>query len=301
MRRNDLFAIILMVAAVPGGVALMAAPEYLHLTGIALAITFWGGVLLTLLLLFLAIAVALRGEAKSPPSGHRRRMFALIGMTLFGLGFVACAVVFFLPQEAPKKAPDAESAVSVRGPTLEATNNSKINADGAVIPGDLPFQFGRADDHSTINMRGVIVTQRPEGGYTITPGHSTFVFPSSGEFSKLSNAELKGKAKFFIERLTAMQKAFNAEVFEGRAQPMPYEESRIIYERMQSSFQNDLASDVISLCAEVLSRIGPVDGATLPQLARHGAMFLRDQRFAGPLPAKSIADFVEVIAKKLPA
>jgi hypothetical protein len=115
MRRDYLLAIILMVAAIPGGAALMAAPEYLHLTGTPLALTFWGGVLLTLLLLFLAMAVALRGESQSPPAGHRQRMLAIVGMTVFGLGFVACAVWFFVPHGETKKLPSPEAIVPTDG------------------------------------------------------------------------------------------------------------------------------------------------------------------------------------------
>lgn len=115
MRRDYLLAIILMVAAIPGGAALMAAPEYLHLTSTPLALTFWGGVLLTLLLLFLAMAVALRGESQSPPAGHRQRMLAIVGMTVFGLGFVACAVWFFVPHGETKKLPSPEAIVPTDG------------------------------------------------------------------------------------------------------------------------------------------------------------------------------------------
>jgi hypothetical protein len=51
MRRDFQIAIVLAVAAIPAGTALMAAPEYLHLAGQSLAATFWGGVILTVLLI----------------------------------------------------------------------------------------------------------------------------------------------------------------------------------------------------------------------------------------------------------
>jgi hypothetical protein len=65
MRREYLFSIILAVAALASGAAFMVAPGYLHLTGIAIPITFWGGILLTIMLFLIAAFIALRGEAKS--------------------------------------------------------------------------------------------------------------------------------------------------------------------------------------------------------------------------------------------
>jgi hypothetical protein len=96
MRRDYQLAIILAVAAIPAGTALMAAPGYLHLTGNSLAVTFWGGALLTLALIVLAVAVALRGEAQAPPRGHGQRMTAILGMAFCGAGFMAFVILFFI-------------------------------------------------------------------------------------------------------------------------------------------------------------------------------------------------------------
>jgi hypothetical protein len=65
MRRDYLIAIIFALAALPSGAALMVAPEYLHLSGVAIPITFWGGIALAVVLICAAAIVALRGEAKS--------------------------------------------------------------------------------------------------------------------------------------------------------------------------------------------------------------------------------------------
>jgi hypothetical protein len=77
MRRDFLIAIILAIAAFPAGVALMVAPQYLHLTGIAVPLAFWGGLILFLLLVGLAAFVALRGEAKAIQ--ERKMTGAVIG------------------------------------------------------------------------------------------------------------------------------------------------------------------------------------------------------------------------------
>lgn len=74
----------------------------------------------------------------------------------------------------------AASTQPVRGPTLEATNKSKIDATGAEIPGDLPFQFGRAENNSIIDMPGIKVT-KTDKGYTFTTPRSTgFQRPAQG-------------------------------------------------------------------------------------------------------------------------
>jgi hypothetical protein len=95
MRRDFQIAIILAVAAIPAGVALMAAPEYLHLTGKRLALTFWSGSVLTVLLITAAVILALRGEAQTPFKGRSNRMIAIVGMALCGLGFVGFTIWFF--------------------------------------------------------------------------------------------------------------------------------------------------------------------------------------------------------------
>jgi hypothetical protein len=53
--------------------------------------------------------------------------------------------------------------------TLEATRESIIDASRAVIPGDLPFQFARADNGSVISMAGITVTRKPDGSFLVAP------------------------------------------------------------------------------------------------------------------------------------
>ncbi len=90
MRRDYLIAILLALAALPAGAALMVAPEYLHLTGIAIPITFWGGIGLAIALIVIAGVVAARGEAREPIKGHRWRLafiiFAGLVLSIGGIG-----------------------------------------------------------------------------------------------------------------------------------------------------------------------------------------------------------------------
>jgi hypothetical protein len=103
MRKDFQIAILLALAAIPAGVALMAAPEYVGVLKEYPAPFFWVGLILAVGLIGAAIVIALRGEASEPRSGHRRRMIALVGMIVFGLGFVGSAAVYFWPHAKPWK------------------------------------------------------------------------------------------------------------------------------------------------------------------------------------------------------
>lgn len=65
MRRDYLIAILLAVAAIPLGAAMMAAPDYLHLSGYLVPLTFWGGIALGSTLILAAALIALHGERTS--------------------------------------------------------------------------------------------------------------------------------------------------------------------------------------------------------------------------------------------
>lgn len=98
MRRDFQVAILLALAAIPAGVALMAAPYYAESALKAYAAQFfWGGLGLTALPLLGAIIIAVRGEAAAPKAGHGRRMIALAGMIVCGLGFLGFAAAYFWP------------------------------------------------------------------------------------------------------------------------------------------------------------------------------------------------------------
>jgi hypothetical protein len=95
------------------------------------------------------------------------------------------ALRFIKNREFPNHPASTSDAPISRRPTLEATNKSVIDATGATIPGDLPFQFGRADNNSVIDMPGITVTTK-DGITTVTPGHLNRRFPPpTGEYSRL--------------------------------------------------------------------------------------------------------------------
>ena len=77
-------------------VAMMAAPLlYPTLPQWLLLLMFWGGLILGVCLIGTATIIGFRGEASEPTIGHGRRMIALVGMIVFGLGFVGFAAVYF--------------------------------------------------------------------------------------------------------------------------------------------------------------------------------------------------------------
>jgi hypothetical protein len=99
MRRDFQIAILLALAAIPAGVSLMAAPEYIGILKEYPGSFFWAGLILAALLIGAAIIIALRGEASEPRIGHTRRVIALTGMIVLGLGFLGPASVYFWPSK----------------------------------------------------------------------------------------------------------------------------------------------------------------------------------------------------------
>jgi hypothetical protein len=132
MRRDYQIAIVLAVAALAAGTALMAAPEYLHLGVQSLAVTFWGGVILTALLIVGAVAIALRGEAQAAPKGHSYRMIAILGMAVCGAGFMAFAILFFVQR--PSEDRVVQSAPSAPPPIVK----TPIASPPAIPPPPIP-------------------------------------------------------------------------------------------------------------------------------------------------------------------
>jgi hypothetical protein len=118
MPRDHLIHILLCASGIAAGIALMAAPEVLTISSPGMSYTcFSGGVTLTLLLFGAAIFVAARGEKNRPQALKRRRMLPLIGMILFGCGFIVCAAWYFWPA-----LPSQTARGSSPGPELTIEN-----------------------------------------------------------------------------------------------------------------------------------------------------------------------------------
>jgi TRAP-type mannitol/chloroaromatic compound transport system permease small subunit len=147
MRRDLLIAILLAVAAFPLGAALTAAPLlFEHPPQWLLEASFYGGGPIALALIAIAAIIAMRGDAEAAKKGRTRHMLPLIGMIVFGLGFIGCAIWYFWPsvpfsvaEETPMKPatelkkteelPDVTlSFVGAASPALVLVNQSGVLA-----------------------------------------------------------------------------------------------------------------------------------------------------------------------------
>lgn len=95
MRVDFKIALILALAALPAGAALMVAPEYLHLSGIIVPLTFWGGIVLSVVLILIAGIIALRAEREAPTGRWGFKvMWPQYLMTVCGVGFFVGLIAF---------------------------------------------------------------------------------------------------------------------------------------------------------------------------------------------------------------
>jgi hypothetical protein len=149
--------------------------------------------------------------------------FSVVILFLVGVLCIGGAAHLYLKAiKAPKAAEKPVDLVSVspetaaptpRGPTLEATNRSIIDATGGQFPSDMPFPFAKADSDSFISMPGVKVAKNPDGSMTVSSDPVTQQFPPpTGEYAKLNKPQLKAeiskimsKVKPFALRLRSTQ------------------------------------------------------------------------------------------------
>jgi len=97
MRTDFQIAVLLGLAGIAAGAALMTAPEYIRTVKEYPAPFFWAGLVLAVALTAVAIVIAVRSEAAEPEFGNTRRMIALGGMVISGLAFVGSASAYFWP------------------------------------------------------------------------------------------------------------------------------------------------------------------------------------------------------------
>jgi hypothetical protein len=111
MPKEFQIAILCAVASLPAGLAMSLAIEYFPFFKAYPGLAFWGSLLVTILLLVAAALIAIKGERAAEREGAKERMIPLIGMIVFGIGFVACTAWYFGPIastiEAPKNVDNA--------------------------------------------------------------------------------------------------------------------------------------------------------------------------------------------------
>lgn len=199
----------------------------------------------------------------------------------------------------------AKAAVEVPAPSAEAkprftaTNNSEINAKGSAFVGTIPYPIGMADGGSKIDM----------GGALWIGADAPTKFPApTGEFSRLSNSELKKKVQDTCSKLREFEERFKAET---KQVPNRKNNSREEIERQYGQFReirekyaglygaSNFPEIATSLATEILRRTGGIEPSTVSQKAQIGAQVILQGKFVGGEPTSSSAEFLEEIVGKL--
>lgn len=179
------------------------------------------------------------------------------------------ALRFIKNREFPRQPETISSVPFSRGPTLEATNKSTIDASGASIPGDLPFQFGKADSGSLIAMLGIQVTTT-ETGWQISPGKANLQFPAPPtEFAFMATPELRQRLQDTANSLRQMQEQFTNDF---RAAIPNEEKVREVGKRYAERYEKQFAEITVSLTAASMERIGTL--SNLPRSAASGGQII---------------------------
>lgn len=208
------------------------------------------------------------------------------------------------PSIAEKKDEAEPEARKPDTPTLEASRGAVIDAQGAIIPGDLPFQFAKASDGALISMSGVSVTKKEDGSYLVTPGGAGPVTkqfpPPKGEFSSLSNPQLIEREKEIGAGLRQLQQHLQQTLAAlPRTQDREARRSAVTaaYNALTDDYAKHFKGSDFDLGCEFLARLGKVDDVS--NSAKSGGEMLLYKAFAGPTPASDIADFLDFLAGKL--
>lgn len=139
MRTDFKIAILLALASIPAGVALMSAPEYISILKEYPGLFFWSGLIVATALIVAAIIIALRGEASEPRRGHGRRMIALVGMVVCGAGFLVFAGIYFRPESAAR--PQIQPVASPPRPPLAQITIPSGAAAEEPLPSNAKFRY----------------------------------------------------------------------------------------------------------------------------------------------------------------
>jgi hypothetical protein len=186
------------------------------------------------------------------------------------------------------------AAIPARGPTLEATNHSVIDAKDAKIAPDLPFPLARADDHSMVAMGGFQMV-KTEKGYELRPGTANMQFPAPPpKYAVMANADVQNELHAVAGRLRELQSQYSEEL---KQTGYDREKWRAVSEKYRLLYEDKFAQQSFDLAAAVLSRVASIQ-TTGP--ANDGALLVFYKKFAGPTPAGNIADFLEFLADHIP-
>lgn len=279
--------VVSTVAAMSAGLAMLASKYSVArvLFGIA-ALSFWN------------MGVVWSATSTDYSLSTQMIVSAVIGaLAAAGFAWVLWEIRTKEAKEAQAQAIPA-TAPPTRRPTLEATNRSTIDATGATIPGDLPFQFGRADNDSLMNLRGTQVTKTEDGGFRIAFGqsNSNIEFPEPPtEYAFLSTPELKTHLQALAHTLLEIQEQFTAEARQTGGDDKKWV---TVFQKYNGIYQEKFADLSFSLASVALKRIGTL--SDVPKSAASGGELIYYKKFAGPTPAGDMAAFLDLLSVKLP-
>ena len=151
-------------------------------------------------------------------------------------------------------------------------------------------------------MPGTVVTRRDDGSILVETGkipvNRTFP-PPTGEFSNLSNSELRETALALAGSLRDFQNRFDAE---NRSLPrlpppgvgVPDDLFRQFAEKYSSEYKTKFLDRSLSITSEIMARIEAAAPGT--KIQHIGATMLYHKAFAGPRTALEVAEFLEYLA-----
>jgi hypothetical protein len=194
-------------------------------------------------------------------------------------------------------------AAAVGGPWIEATRDSRISTRGALIAGTAPFtgRFVRADKGSTVDMDNMAM---------IGPDAPMAFPPPTGEYSNLTDPEFRVVVETIIEHLHQFQYEMDKENpypkidMRDRQQFLAardrWKENR---QKKAAIFEAEFGSTAKSIASELVSRARrarSLSTINLPPDEQIGAQVILQNKFAGPKPADSAANYLHTILQALP-
>jgi hypothetical protein len=194
------------------------------------------------------------------------------------VGGISYGLEWIRKKEAALSSETPTAQPSSRGPTLEATNNSTIDATGATIPGDLPFQFGRADKDSLIAMPGIQVT-KTENGWEIRPPENINVQfpPPPANYASIPTPQLRRELQSTANELRVFQTQYTADFRQAVSDTAKLD---VVMGTYRADYEKKFSELSLSLASAALSRIGTLK---LPKSANSGGRLCITRNLLGQL------------------
>lgn len=259
------------------GVAMMAAPEYLHLGPLASAVAFWGGLIVFFLTIIVVVAISLHEE------GKRKAVFGpIIVMAIGALTFGAGAAWYFWPKTQISKTAKHQMAED---------SKVKPNVPGSDIPGGYGLYIDQTS-HGTIT--GVVASGWRGGGVI---RRSTDINVTNSDFRQ--EGPTPGRPLVKVEKPKGKFKSLTNKELIAKADKIAGEIDDLSHGARDEEFIHKYLPTVREIVAEIIWRIGKrisFDGATLET----GAYVVATGNTDKPAALQSAAAFLRNAASRLP-